>query len=766
MSKKGAKKKHVDNSTGDITKSKICKKDAKQKRVSAKNNPKTRRIIVMILTIVLNIIVVGFIAVKEIGKNAKEAQVISFADIKFLFLLAGVLCFGVAVFVEYLKYKDMIMMSEGHIDRAGAFNCSMLGKYYDNVTPFGAGGQPFQIHYLHQRGFSSGTSSAVPIAAFLMQQMAFVVIAIVVFIVNGPMLADIAVVRVVAFLGLAMYMLIPFAIIFFALLPKPFKRLIGGITGLLAKIHILKDGEKSAEKVFSLLDEYITSLKAMNKRPFFFVKIFIFSIIYQVAILSIPFFMLKAFGGAGDWFTVFSLTVYIYTSITVIPTPGNAGAAEVSFYAVFSSLEGGFLFWAMIIWRLLVYYSWIIIGIIIVTKSAVKNKKHLKKPVPHDRPLRVALFVDLFYPSIDGVVRVVDAYAKEINKSGGYACVFTPKASGKYKDTTEYDVIRTPSSRLFKFGVSIGLPIMSKKLTEIFKEKDFDVVHIHSPFGAGLIGVKLANKFNIPAFATFHSKYYDDALNITHNKTAASIVTNAVVDFFCQADVAWACSKNTAETLKSYGFKGEVGIMENGVDFLPTDDSEGMKNEAAETFGIPRDKRILLFVGQQIWQKNLKLVLDTSKAMKKERDDVITVIVGCGYNEGEIKKYAKKIDIDDRVIFTGKIADRRLLSGVYMLADLLFFPSLYDNAPLVLREAASVGLPALLVEGSNSAEVIEDGVNGYTAKDDVDAMKEKIVAAFSNDDIKSVGENAKNTIPKTWEEIVKKAIDGYREANV
>ena len=717
----------------------------------------------MILTIVINLIVVGYIAVKEISKNAKTAEKISFTDINYIFLIAGVLCLGVAILVEYFKYKDMIMMSEGHIDRGGAFNCSMLGKYYDNVTPFGAGGQPFQIHYLYKRGFSSGTSSAVPIAAFLMQQIAFVMIAIVVFIANGPMLAGIAVVRVVAFLGLAMYMAIPLAIIFFAVLPKPFKKLIGAITGLLAKMRIVKDKEQSANKVISVMDEYIVSLKSMNKRPFFFIKIFIFSLIYQVAILSIPFFMLKAFGGTGDWFTIFSLTVYIYTSITVIPTPGNAGAAEMSFYAVFSSLEGGFLFWAMIIWRLLVYYSWLIIGFVIVTKSAVKNRKREKKPVPQDRPLRVALFLDLFYPSIDGVVRVVDAYAKEITKSGGYACVFAPKVSRKYVDDMEYDVIRTPSSKLFKFGVSIGLPVVSKKLINTFKEKDFDVIHVHSPFGTGKIGVKLGNKLNIPVFATFHSKYYDDALNITHSKPLAKIVANNVVDFFCQADVAFACSKNTAETLKGYGFKGDVDIIENGVEFLPTDNAEEIKNAAAEKYGIPRDKKILLFVGQQIWQKNLKLVLDTTKALRDERDDILTVIVGCGYNEEEIKKYAKKIDIESSVIFTGKISDRRDISGVYMLSSLLFFPSLYDNAPLVLREAATVGIPALLAYGSTSSEVIEDGVNGYVAKNDVESMKEKIDEIFSSDDLENVGLTAKNTIPKSWDEIVKQAIGKYRE---
>ena len=48
-----------------------------------------------------------------------------------------------------------------------------------------------------------------------------------------------------------------------------------------------------------------------------------------------------------------------------------------------------------------------------------------------------------------------------------------------------------------------------------------------------------------------------------------------------------------------------------------------------------------------------------------------------------------------------------------MRAIAFTFPSLYDNAPMVVREAAVMGTPAVLVAGSDAAEIIHDGANGF-----------------------------------------------------
>jgi len=55
-----------------------------------------------------------------------------------------------------------------------------------------------------------------------------------------------------------------------------------------------------------------------------------------------------------------------------------------------------------------------------------------------------AQFIDTFYPTIDGVVRTVDNYARIMNKYS-YSCVVTPGAAGEYADDFPYDVVRAKS---------------------------------------------------------------------------------------------------------------------------------------------------------------------------------------------------------------------------------------------------------------------------------------------------------------------------------
>ena len=718
----------------------------------------------LLISIAINILIVGYIAFHEFGKNAQSAPNLASLDINLRYLLLAAACFIIALLMETMKYKSMMIASGGRYDSVGAFECAALGKYYDNITPLGAGGQPFQMYYLKKRGLSTGDSAALPIAGFLGLQLAFVVIAVAVFSFNGAVAAELPAVRVGAYVGLAFYLFIPVCIILFALIPNTFGKLVCGGAKLLSKMHIVKDYDKAVDSIFGSLGEYTESLKAISAHPHLFFKVMFFSMVYQVAILSIPFFVLRAFGGTGDWWTVFSLVTYIYAAITIIPTPGNAGAAEGSFYAVFSALTSAYLFWAMIIWRLLCYYSWLALGLLLISKSAI-CAKHPKKVRPKpEGPLRVAQFIDIYYPSIDGVIHTVDAYARRMNSDGGYCCVVAPRTSPYFEDKTEYDIFRTAAIKFPAIPYLLPTPFFSPKLHRFIKNGNFDAFHVHSPFFEGAFAYRMGKRLGIPVIATFHSKFYDDILSITHSRFLARVVTNHVVKFFSKVDEVWACSESTADTLRSYGYHGEIKVMENGAEAIEIADPEALKARARREFSFPENKRILLFVGHQIWQKNLRLVLDTAKLLKAQDEDYVTVIVGEGYNAEAIKKYAASLKLGDSVIFTGQIADRELLYGLFLSADLFFFPSLYDNAPLVLREAALMGLPALLSAGSNSAECVRDGENGYTEAPEAAKMAAKIKAVFAVSDMKQVGQNAKNTIPISWDNIVSEALERYRNA--
>lgn len=333
-----------------------------------------KKILKFVLFVGVNIGIVAYIAVKEFGPEAGSMHRITQLDINMAYLLLAVACFGVALLMETLKYQSM-MAAAGRSDLRGAFECAILGKYYDNITPLGAGGQPFQIYYLKKRGLSTGTCAALPIAGFLVLQVSFVLVAVVVFIFNGSVAENVAAIRISAYIGLAFYLLVPLSIILLTVTPKAFGCMVCACIRLLTKIRVVKDYELTLSRIFGSLSEYRDSLKSLLKSPRLLIKLFVFSIIYQAVILSIPFFVLRAFGGIHSWWMVFSLMVFIYAAITIVPTPGNAGAAEGSFYAVFSSLTSGYLFWGMVIWRILCYYSWLTAGLIIIAGGAMRVRK-------------------------------------------------------------------------------------------------------------------------------------------------------------------------------------------------------------------------------------------------------------------------------------------------------------------------------------------------------------------------------------------------------
>ena len=203
--------------------------------------------------------------------------------------------------------------------------------------------------------------------------------------------------------------------------------------------------------------------------------------------------------------------------------------------------------------------------------------------------------------------------------------------------------------------------------------------------------------------------------------------------------------------------------MENGSRFDVPEHPEELRKRAVEELHLGTDQHILLFVGHQIWHKNLKLVLDTVRSLCDESDDYTMVIVGNGYDQEDVLEYARSLCFPEgKVLFPGRITDRDLLKGVMLASNLFFFPSVYDNAPLVVREAASVGLPSLLVAGSNAAEAVVPNETGFTAAENVDAMKQEIKRIFGTPGLlEKVGKGAQQNIPVSWETIISRVREAY-----
>ena len=136
--------------------------------------------------------------------------------------------------------------------------------------------------------------------------------------------------------------------------------------------------------------------------------------------------------------------------------------------------------------------------------------------------------------------------------------------------------------------------------------------------------------------------------------------------------------------------------------------------------------------------------------------------IGSGYAEKELKELIVSLDLQSKVTFIGSITNRELLKKYYAAADLFLFPSLYDNAPLVVREAAALQTPSVLIDGSTSAEIITDSQNGFLTAHDVDKFADKIrELSYKHDVVRRVGKNASQSIARSWESVTEEVSDRY-----
>lgn len=344
-----------------------------------KSGNKVWKRIGIVLFVLLNAAVIYFTASSEFSKKAPPPIRFSFTNA--LFLLGGIICLLVFLGCETAKYMIMMRHLGEKVSFKHAFCTAALGKYYDCITPSGAGGQPFQIYYLHSNGYSDGPASAMPLSGFFTMQFGFVILCIITFIFgNGAInTTGMTGIKITAYFGAVAYTIVPVMIIISGVAPKIAMRIVAFFVRIGAALRIFKNPNHTIMKAVRYLHNYSKNLKLITQDKGLLFKLLFLSVILQIAMCSMPFFAVRTFDGELSFFDSLFLCVFIQSAISLILTPGNSGAAEGSFYIVFSSLGTAGTFWAMLIWRFLCYYSFIVIGILIYGYTAVVKLREKRR---------------------------------------------------------------------------------------------------------------------------------------------------------------------------------------------------------------------------------------------------------------------------------------------------------------------------------------------------------------------------------------------------
>ena len=383
--------------------------------------------------------------------------------------------------------------------------------------------------------------------------------------------------------------------------------------------------------------------------------------------------------------------------------------------------------------------------------------------------MKVGLFIDTWYPMVDGVIKVVDNYARRL-VNYCEVVVFCPEVHGYSKEDDEklpYRVVRCGSIPMVTSDYEIPASVLDPVFEAMLLRSHIDVVHIHSPFSIGVAGVLYAKIHGLPLFATLHSQYKQDFEKPLKLKPAVNIALGTIMKVFNACDECWAVNGGIKDLyVGEYGLTAPCKVRLNATDHVPVKDPAEAAAWVNRTWSIPESATVFLFVGRINFIKNIDFTVRAlAKAKKLGLGNFRMLFVGKGQDGEKLARVVQEEGLTEEVVMCGLVSEKDQLEKLYSRAKLFLFPSLYDANSLVQIEAACQGTPALFLEGAKTAATITPEVNGYLSPPDEESYARKILEILHDPEgYERVCEAARRELYLNWDDVVSDVFRDYSAA--
>jgi glycosyltransferase involved in cell wall biosynthesis len=341
--------------------------------------------------------------------------------------------------------------------------------------------------------------------------------------------------------------------------------------------------------------------------------------------------------------------------------------------------------------------------------------------------LSIALFSDSALPILNGVSVSIAALIEEFRRQGHSVHLFT-SGYPRYKETDPnthrfYSAI-TPFAPDYPFAFPPFAPFLRE-----FCEAKFDIVHTHTPFTVGCIGLAWAKLQEIPIVSTYHTQYdkYTHYVPIIPKKIVRRIIARHTTRYYNSVDHVLTPSHSSLRWLEKHKVVTPLTIVPTGVP--PA--RQLNRSECRARLKIDPNDSVLLYAGRIATEKNLELIFQAFKIVIEKEKHAQLLIVGDGPANKKYLELARSLGVGDCVKFVGFVP-RENLDPFYAAADVFVFPSMTETQGLVVAEAMSYGLPPVVVRYGGAGEQVEDNVNGFLCANDPAEMASDILNLLSD----------------------------------
>jgi len=304
-----------------------------------------------------------------------------------------------------------------------------------------------------------------------------------------------------------------------------------------------------------------------------------------------------------------------------------------------------------------------------------------------------------------------------------------------YPYLAKHDVLHT-THQLFTFGKTAlkfahqnHKPLVASIHTDVPRYTEIYTRQVLQKFvGKGLVYQLLAETFKIP-------------------QQRRQAMEQQLKSYWHHTQHVWASQPEDYDQVAQIIGTERVSLLPRGIDKMWFHPDKSDRQQLQQTYGVPRDVPLVLFVGRLNPCKNVMVVAEALRNLLIQGIEVHGLFVGQGPNQSEIQTM-----LGSAATFTGWLPYPELAS-IYSSADLFVFPSETETYGNVVVEAKACGLPVVVSSQGGAAQLIQrEGEDGIHVQGNDPQEWAKAIAPLLKDTskLKSMGQAARRHIETTW----------------
>jgi len=252
-----------------------------------------------------------------------------------------------------------------------AFRYILEINFFNAITPFASGGQPFQIYSLRKEKIKMADCTTIVIQQFVVYQIALVVLGVIAIICNQTfhLFPNNSVLKHLVTIGFIVNALVTIVLFLLAFTRRFNKFIVNKGISLLHKFKIVKNKENLTLKFNKYINELYDGTKLLLKNKGEFIGMIFINFCGLICLYLIPLTILYSTGNYTSFngFESIIASAYVMLIGSFVPIPGGTGGLEYGFIQFYGNfIKGSILTAIMITWRFVTYYIPLIIGAIVV----------------------------------------------------------------------------------------------------------------------------------------------------------------------------------------------------------------------------------------------------------------------------------------------------------------------------------------------------------------------------------------------------------------